>query len=214
MALQIAGQTHAVIGRQRVGAGVFDPAGDVETYEPVPNARAGPGHRLVCDVREGALCEHQQQIAGTFQIGALERAFLEPGGQGGLVSQHRDCPVATAHRNRLYVQLGGVLGQVRVALALDGTRGKRRLHQGYVGDLGDGADSVVVDDGRRGVGSALGHADEGIVVAVHPHQVVGEREIGQQLPLGDHGVQVIDGITGQHGVLGKQITESRHTVAI
>ena len=51
------------------------------------------------------------------------------------------------------------------------------------------------------------------VVAAHPHQIVGERQVGQQLPFAHHRVQVVDGVAGQDGVLGEQITEGRHARA-
>ena len=60
------------------------------------------------------------------------------------------------------------------------------------------------------LGRTLGDAHQLAVVAAHPHQVVGEGQVGQQLPFAHHGVQVVDGVAGQDGVLGKQVTECRH----
>jgi hypothetical protein len=50
----------------------------------------------------------------------------------------------------------------------------------------------------------------GSVVAANPHQVIGERQVGQQLPLPHHRVQMVHRVARQHGVFGKQITESGH----
>jgi hypothetical protein len=52
----------------------------------------------------------------------------------------------------------------------------------------------------------LGYTHYRAVVAANPHQVVGERQVGQQLPLADHGVQVLDGIAWQDRVFGEQVT--------
>ena len=74
----------------------------------------------------------------------------------------------------------------------------------------DAADRVGLQDRRRGVRPALRHTHQHAVVAAHPHQVVGERQVGQQLPLPHHRVQVVHRVARQHGVFGEQITESGH----
>ncbi len=69
---------------------------------------------------------------------------------------------------------------------------------------------VGLQNRRGGVGPALRHTHQHAVVTAHPHQVVGEGQVGQQLPLPHHGMQVIDGVAWEHRVLGEQITESGH----
>ena len=80
VSLQLGGQTHAVVGRNRVGAGEHHVALDVQTDEPVADPRAGPRHRQVADVRERALGEHVLQILRTVEVGDLQRAGLFAGG--------------------------------------------------------------------------------------------------------------------------------------
>ena len=41
------------------------------------------------------------------------------------------------------------------------------------------------------------------VVTTHPHQEIGEGQVGQQLPLADHRVQMVDRVAWQDGVLGE-----------
>ena len=109
------------------------------------------------------------------------------------------------HRHRLNVEvraLGGRAG-LGIVLAAYRTGPERRRHQGQILGPGGAADGVGQQNRRRGVGAALRDADQHIVVATHPHQVVGERQVGQQLPLADNGVQVVDRIARQDGVLGK-----------
>jgi hypothetical protein len=71
-------------------------------------------------------------------------------------------------------------------------------------------DRVGQQHRRCRVGPHLRDADQGTVVALDPHQKIGEREICQQLPLPDYRMQMVDGRAGQHGVLGQEVTESRH----
>ena len=78
----------------------------------------------------------------------------------------------------------------------------------------DGADGVGQQHRRRGVGPHLRDAHQRAVVAAHPHQKVGEGQVGQQLPLADHRVQVVDGVAGQDGVLGEQVTEGGHRASL
>jgi len=58
VALQLAGQAHPVIGRQRIGAGVGDDTVDIQPDEAVAPARGGgTRHGNVTDVREKVPCE-------------------------------------------------------------------------------------------------------------------------------------------------------------
>src|SRR4030081_2978929 len=43
-----------------------------------------------------------------------------------------------------------------------------------------------------------------------PEHEVGERQVGEQLPLGDYRLQVIGGLAGQSGVLCQQVGKGRH----
>ena len=46
----------------------------------------------------------------------------------------------------------------------------------------------------------------------HPEQEVGERHVGEQLPLGDDPLQVLDGVAAAPGVLGEQLAQRGHAV--
>ena len=47
-----------------------------------------------------------------------------------------------------------------------------------------------------------------------PDQEVGERHVGQQLPLGHHALQVLDRLGGQLGVLGEQVAHGGHAAPL
>ncbi len=125
------------------------------------------------------------------------------------MGQHGHDLVVVADRDRFDVH--SWFAQFEVAAAApDGTRGERRGHQRQVTVGDDGADGVPDQDRRGGVGPALGHTDQRAVIAAHPHQIVGERKVRQQLPFADHRVQVVHGAARQHRVLGEQVTEGGH----
>ena len=104
VALEFGRETHPVIGRYRVRTGEGDHALDVEADEAVADARAGPRHREISDIGEGALGEHVQQVARAVEIGPLERGGLAPIGKGRLVGEDRDDHVVMTHRDGLDVQ--------------------------------------------------------------------------------------------------------------
>ena len=97
-----------------------------------------------------------------------------------------------------------------VAFQANGAGLESRGDRWHAGGVGDGSDRVAQQHSRRGVRPALCDADQGIVVAANPHQVVGERQVGKQLPLAHHGVQMVDGAARQDGVFGEQVTEGGH----
>ncbi len=63
---------------------------------------------------------------------------------------------------------------------------------------------------RPGVRPALRNAHQDTVVAANPHQVIGKRQVGKELPLPDHRMQVVHRAARQHRVFGEQITECGH----
>jgi hypothetical protein len=69
------------------------------------------------------------------------------------------------------------------------------------------ADHVLrVGRGRRR-GTGLGDAEELVVVQRDVHEEVRERQVGEELPLGDDQLEVVDGGTGELRVLGQQVRE-------
>ena len=180
VALQLRGQAHTVIGRQRVGAGIGHRTLDVEPDETIADPRARPRHGQITHVGERALGQHVQQVTRAVQVGLLQPRRGAPTVARGLVGQQGHHLTAVAHRNGTQQTLLGHLGADRVG---DQQRG-------------------------GGGGPALRDADNRAVIAAYPHQKVAEGQIGQQLPLAHHGVQMIDRGPGQHGVLGEQVTES------
>ena len=208
VAFQLGGQPHAVIRGDRVRAGERHHAGFVESDEAVPGPRAGPRHRQVAHVGERAFRQHVQQVDRTGPVRRLQRAGLTRR-QRGLVGQRRHHVALVAYRHRLDPNPGGAVAALHGGGA-DGARVERRSDDREVLGLGHCAHRVGEQHRRRGVRPHLGHADQHAVVAADPHQIVGERQVGQQLPFPDDGVQVIDRVSGQHGVLGEQVTEGRH----
>ena len=77
-----------------------------------------------------------------------------------------------------------------------------------------GADGVGEQHRRRRVRPHWATQTSARVVAAHPHQEIGEGQVGQQLPLADHRVQMVDRVAGQDGVLGEQVTEGRHRASL
>ena len=149
-----------------------------------------------------------EQVARAVDVRGLQWAGLTRS-QRRLVGQHRDDVAAVPHGHGFDVESGGT------ELTLDGRPADRARPESRGDDrdvvgLRESPDGVGEKDGRRGVGPHLRDTDHLCVVALYPHQVIGERQIGEQLPLADHGMQVVDGIAGQDSVLGEQITEGRH----
>ena len=211
--LQLAGQPHPVIGRQGVGAGVRDVAVDVQPDEAVAHPRRGARHGHVPHVGKGALGQHVDEVHGAVPVGGLEMAGHVVGRQGGLVpGQDRHHLVVISDRGGRHV----VAGQGRRAflrpdvfqVGVTGGEGFGDERRAIGGE--DAAHHVGLQHRGRGRGPALRHAHQHAVVAADPHQVVGERQVGQQLPLPDHGVQMVHRVARQHRVLGEQITESGH----
>ena len=182
VALQLRGQAHPVVGRQRVGAGVADHAIDIQADETVTDPGAGPGDGLIADIGESPFGDHIQKLCGAIQVGLLQPRGGAPAVTGGLVGEPRHHLLAVTHRHR---PRHGLLGH-------------------------DGADRVGDQQGGSGVGPALCDAHQLAVLTGHPHQEVPEGQVGQQLPLSDYRVQMVDRPAGQQGVLGEQITEGRH----
>ena len=72
VALQLRGEPHPVVRRQRVGAGEDHHPVDVEADEAVTDPRTGPRHRQVADVGKRALGQHVLQVGGAVQVGPLQ----------------------------------------------------------------------------------------------------------------------------------------------
>lgn len=149
------------------------------------------------------------EVRGALPVGDLQLARRAVGGHRGLMpGQHRHHVPAVAHWGRLDVSAGQpriLLGRNVIGFGGAGGEGLGDQRQPLGGH--DGAHRVGLQHGRRRVRPALRHAHQHAVVAAHPHQIVGEGQVGQQLPLPDHRVQVVDRVARQHGVLGEQITE-------
>ena len=182
VAFQFGRQTHPVIGRQRVGAGVGNDATHVQPNESVSHPGARRRYGQVAHIGESALRHHRQQLSGAVQVGLLQPGRRPSAIAGILLSDHRHDLAPMPHRNRPEEPFVGHHGAHRVT---DQQRGGR-------------------------VGPALRDADQVVVLPADPQQVVPEGHVSQQLPLADDGVQVIDGAARQDGVLGEQFTESRH----
>jgi hypothetical protein len=78
-------------------------------------------------------------------------------------------------------------------------------------DLGAAADHVLAVRRQGGGRAGLGDTDEGGALDRHPQEEVSEREVGEELPLGHHHLQVVDLASGQAGVLGEEIGEGAHS---
>ena len=72
VALQLGVQAHAVICRQRVGAGVVHHAAHVEANETIADAGAGPRDGQIANIGKGALGQHLPQLLGTVEVGLLQ----------------------------------------------------------------------------------------------------------------------------------------------
>jgi hypothetical protein len=129
-----------------------------------------------------------------------------------LMGQHRDHPVAVTHRHRFDVQ-SRLLPRIRLArIAFQSDRAgfEGRHDQRHSLGIQYPADHVSQQNSRGGIRPALGDTDHRAVVAADPHQIIGERKVGEQLPFADHRMQVVDGAARQDGVFGEQVTESGH----
>jgi hypothetical protein len=106
----------------------------------------------------------------------------------------------------------GVAVPDRVALAPDPLLGEGDVEVSHLGTAHDLADLVVLVGRRGGRRAHLGDAQVFARLPVlplhrHPHQQVGEGEVGQQLPVPGQPVQVVDVGRLETGVLLGQITQ-------
>ena len=188
---------------------------------PTRGARVGPRPRS--RRRERAVRDHLAEVRRRCQVGDLQGGRHPRHGEVGVAAEHRDHPALVAHRDRL--RRSGT------------SRCQRGSSSRQIAALDDGAPQLRVLRGRDAVpttssGCAVG-AGRGPAWATHrnvavagraaasapssaerdPEQEVGERQVREQLPLGDHPLQVLDRAAGQLGVLGEQLAQRGHFTA-
>ena len=215
---EVAGVTHPVVGRERVGAGVRDEAQRVEPDDAV----ARTGARVRADDRrlgrERAVRHHLAQIRRAAQIGDLQRAGDAGHGEVRVAGEHGDHLAVVAHRDRLRAHAAPPGAS---AAPRRGRSGPRRPPGAAAGALRAVARRPTASSGWA-VGPVVGRA-----WATHrksrsarrawperdPEQEVGERHVGEQLPLGDDPLQVLDGAAGQLRVVSEQLAQRGHFTA-
>ena len=114
--VEVAGEAEPAVDRERVRAGVDDPALLVDAQEAVADPR---GVRVVAALardREVAAGDHLGQVGRGLQVGQLQPARGADAEQVGVAADHGDHPPAAAHRDRLGAHRH-VVAPLRVALA-------------------------------------------------------------------------------------------------
>ena len=207
---QVADVAEPVHRRQRVRAGVPDPAVTVEPEQtvadpggPPPGAGRRAGHREV------AGGHHQRQVVGALQVGQLQPARRPGCGQVGVARDHREHPAAMQHRNRLAPDRDVVV-PLRLVVPHDPSQ---LVGPVQVGPLGrhPGANHVVVVDRRAGARPAVRHRYPTAGRLAHPEHQVGERQVRHQLPVADQLVEPLDRRRAQIGRMqAHQVVQARH----
>ena len=174
-----------MVGRQRVRADVDHPAVGVEPEQAVAGPRPGVHLAGVLRRREGAVGDHLEQVVGGVHVRGFQQAALPADHAAGVPFDHRDDLVEVAHRNDLPADpAAGCVDRRLLATspaplprraAAAGSRRTRRSRT----------------PGRRRRPSRRWSAGPGrhrpaVVLGRHPQQQVGEGQVGQQLPFGDH----------------------------
>ena len=196
------------VGRQRVGAGVGDPAGAVEADQAVADARAHLGVlRLLRRERPGR--DHEAEVGGDVEVGQFQRRRRPGDRQVRVLGQDRHHDAVVPDRDDLAPPRGRP-GPVGLALG-----DRAALPVGDDERLGDDAvhlraHQVLRPAGRGGQRPHLGDAPPGAARQRHPQGEVGEGEVGQQLPVGDQPPGVVDLGGARRRTAGQALGEARH----
>ena len=208
---QVGGQAEAAEGGQRVGAGVGDapgarrggaarhrrgasgPAWPARRRRGTsPRPPSGPGHRRPGgrSAPDGSACAAEFRL-----VFRSITAITSPARVTGMVSARTGTPV---------VQSGSLSRQIR--------RSARAVSSsGRVPRLGLRPDHVVLERGGPGRRAHLGQRHPAAAVAQRrPEDEVGERQVGQELPVRHQRVQALQVGTGQVGMAAGQIGQRGH----
>src|SRR5690606_1982969 len=132
-----------------------------------------------------------------------------PAAEVGLPRDDRDRPAVVDDRDRLLAD--GVRAEpARLARALRPHLGERALELGALTLGRERPDDVVVVHGRTGRRATLRDGDEVAVRRGEPQHEVGEREVGDHLPVPHEQVQPLVVRRAEVGVAGDEITHGRH----
>ena len=208
--LEVAGEPEPAEHRERVGAGVGDPAGGVDPHEPVAHPRRVGVVAALPGRREVAVGDHLGQVGGRLQVGQLEPAGGADAEQVGVARDDRDDPPGPADRDRLDPDRD-VVAPLGVALAHQATLLVRRVEHRPAADRDERADHVV--DVRRGAGGGphLGARPEALALPVgQPQHQVGEGEVRDDLPVGLDQLQPRDVVGVEVGVAAHEFGQRRH----
>ena len=108
-----------------------------------------------------------------------------------------------------------VVAPSRVALARRSAARRGAASSSDGGPRGDARpDHVVEEDGRPVVGRTCATATPRVAVVRHPQHEVGEREVGEQLPVADQQVQPLDVVVGQVGAPAHEIAQGCHAASL
>ena len=206
---QVGGQPQPPVRRHRIGAGERHDPALVQPDQPVTDAR-GQGHlwRAVGH-REAALGDHHGEVVGGAQVGELQPARRPSGREVGVPADDGQHPALPQHRDRLLAHRH-VARPVGVALPADPLLVVRRVQLRPPAARSLRADEVVMV--RRGPGRRpdVCRSNEATAVAHRqPQHEVGEREVGEQLPVGQQPVQPLDVLAGQRGAW-REVGERGH----
>ena len=218
LAHQIRTQTHPVIGRERVRAGIDDGAFGIETDEAVARtwARVRVGARF--PDREGSVADHLTQVFGAIEIRELERTLRSLVRQVGVAAQNRDDSPVQTHRNGFPTRRHSFTPRL-VFPAHDAALDESAKNLRVLGLGNDRSDCVLRKSRRCRCRPAMRDADDRPLGSVllrfgaHPQENVGKGEVGEQLPLPHDALEMVDRRTGKIGVFGEEVTESGHRPA-
>ena len=209
----VRGHAEPAIGAHRVGRGVADATRRVDADHAVADAGSDLTLRVLPVVGEGALRDHRGQFVRGLQVGELELRRCTDRREVRLARHDGDDLPAPGHRDRLLTD-GDTRGPVRLAVTDDRALLEGAQDRGLRRPRERGADEVLLVDGLRRVGTHLGGDDDlrGRRIA-HAQQQVGEREVGQDLPVRDQRLDARGRIDGQTGAFLEDAFEGRHVSA-
>ena len=211
---QVGGQAEAAVGRLRVRAGVDDPPGPAQPEQAVADSRRPDQHGVGAGERERPLGHHPGQVVRALQVGELEPARSAGRVQVGAPLDDGDHPVRPGHRNPLGAHRDPVR-PVRVALPPDPPLVPGHVEHPLVLRPGEGADHVVRERGGPGGGAHLGDGQPaGAVLGRCPQDQVGERQVGEELPVRHQRVQVLDVGLTEAGMAPGQVVQRGHSIII
>ena len=191
LADQVRRQTQPAVRRQGVRARIRDEPVSAEPDETVAHPRAGLTTGVRSSVGKSTLRHEFRQQASRLEVSELESAGSPHRDQVRVPGDDGEYEVVAAHRDRLDAHRD-VVPPFRIPVAPDHTGVICGVDQCPPPPWEERADQILDVGSGPGCRSHLRcRSETGAIALGHPQHEVGEGEVGEELPVGDQGVQPV-----------------------